>query len=199
MSDLFSIGPNDGSSSSWIFCNRTGVPNCTEFSSVLRKSGIWRSIIFKFCNEITFDRGNPVSSGHGMQNLIMKISLVSNWQLLCCMVIINLIWQGLTLCFSIFLIHFMACPWGSIMRGHRLLLVTITPFSVEKASEGRPWMFQSRTAVGLARKLANEKSGVHGICNSRTCSKKKKKIGWRGLIHLARLWLEGSSRKNLIH
>ena len=54
------------------------------------------------------------------------------------------------------------------MRGQRLLFVTITPFSVEKASEGRPWMFQSLTAVGLARKVAKEKSGVHGMCNSRT-------------------------------
>ena len=55
------------------------------------------------------------------------------------------------------------------MSGQRLLLVTMTPFSVENASEGSPWMFQSLTAVGFARKLANEKSGVHGICNSRTC------------------------------
>ena len=56
------------------------------------------------------------------------------------------------------------------MRGHRLLLVTITPFSVEKASDGRPWMFQSLTDVGLARNVAKEKSGVQGTCNSRTCS-----------------------------
>lgn len=74
-----------------------------------------------------------------------------------------------TLFFSMFLIHLIACPWGSTMRGQRLLFVTITPFSVEKASEGRPWMFQSLTTVGLARKLANEKSGVQGICSSRTC------------------------------
>jgi len=38
----------------------------------------------------------------------------------------------------------------------------MTPFSVEKESEGRPLIFQSRTIVGLARKLANEKSGVQG-------------------------------------
>ena len=42
-------------------------------------------------------------------------------------------------------------------------MVTITPFSVEKASEGRPWMFQSLTEVGFPKKVANEKSGVHGI------------------------------------
>ncbi len=71
--------------------------------------------------------------------------------------------RGHTLCFSMFLIHLMACPWGSIMRGQRLLVVTMTPFSVEKASEGSPWMFQSLTEVGLPRNVANEKSGVHGM------------------------------------
>ena len=69
----------------------------------------------------------------------------------------------ITLCFSIFLIHLMACPWGSTMRGQRLLVVTITPFSVENASEGSPWMFQSRTEVGFPKKLAKVKSGLQGI------------------------------------
>ena len=54
------------------------------------------------------------------------------------------------------------------MRGHLLLVVTITPFSVEKASEGRPWMFQSLTDVGLPRNEANEKFGVQGMLRSRT-------------------------------
>ena len=44
----------------------------------------------------------------------------------------------LTFLLSIFLIHLMACPCGSIMRGHLLPRVTITPFSVEKASDGKP-------------------------------------------------------------
>ena len=44
-----------------------------------------------------------------------------------------------------------------------LLVVTRTPFSVEKASEGSPWMFQSLTTVGLPRNAAKEKSGVQGI------------------------------------
>ncbi|XP_029784654.1 dynein heavy chain 2, axonemal [Suricata suricatta] len=35
--------------------------------------------------------------------------------------------------------------------------VTMMPFSVEKASEGNPWMFQSRTLVGLDRKLSKVK------------------------------------------
>lgn len=46
--------------------------------------------------------------------------------------------------------------------------VTITPFSVENASEGRPRMFHSLTAVGLDRKTAKLKPGVHGICKSLT-------------------------------
>lgn len=52
------------------------------------------------------------------------------------------------------------------MRANRLPRVTITPFSVENASEGRPWMFQSRTAVGLARKTAKLKPGEHATSNS---------------------------------
>lgn len=34
--------------------------------------------------------------------------------------------------------RFLACPWGSIINGHRLPRVTITPFSVLKSSFGRP-------------------------------------------------------------
>ena len=49
-----------------------------------------------------------------------------------------------------------------------LLFVTITPFSVEKESDGSPLIFQSRTMVGFARKLAKEKSGVQGTFNCRT-------------------------------
>lgn len=40
------------------------------------------------------------------------------------------------------------------------------PFSVEKASEGNPWMFQSRTLVGLDRKLSKVKRGEHGTSSS---------------------------------
>ena len=68
------------------------------------------------------------------------------------------------------LIHLMACPWGSTINGQRLLLVTITPFSVEKESEGRPWMFQSRTLLGSARKEAKENSGEEGMASSFTCN-----------------------------
>jgi len=51
---------------------------------------------------------------------------------------------------------------------HLLLVVTMTPFSVEKASEGSPWMFQSLTMVGLARNVAKEKSGEQGMLSPRT-------------------------------
>ena len=54
------------------------------------------------------------------------------------------------------------------MRGQRLLVVTITPFSVEKESEGKPWMFQFLTDVGFPRNAANEKLGQHGILSSLT-------------------------------
>ena len=53
-----------------------------------------------------------------------------------------------TECASMFLIHLWAWFWGSIISGQRRPLVTMTPFSVEKLSLGRPWMFQSRTFVG---------------------------------------------------
>lgn len=46
--------------------------------------------------------------------------------------------------------------------------VTMTPFSVEKASEGRPWMFQSLTAVALDKNTAKLNPGVHRISSSRT-------------------------------
>lgn len=46
---------------------------------------------------------------------------------------------------------------------HRFPRVTITPFSVEKESEGSPWMFQSLTVVALDRKTAKLNPGEHGI------------------------------------
>ena len=54
------------------------------------------------------------------------------------------------------------------MRGQRLLVVTMTPFSVEKESEGRPWMFQSLTEVGLPKNSENEKLGEQGMLRSLT-------------------------------
>ena len=78
----------------------------------------------------------------------------------------NELWP--TLEASIFLIHLMAWPWGSTMSGHLLEEVTMTPFSVEKASLGNPWMFQSRTCVGLAMNSQKLKFGAHGIPSFRT-------------------------------
>lgn len=48
---------------------------------------------------------------------------------------------------------------------NRFPRVTITPFSVEKESEGSPWMFQSLTVVGLDKNTAKLNPGVHGISN----------------------------------
>lgn len=51
---------------------------------------------------------------------------------------------------------------GSIMRGQRRPRVTMTPFSVEKSSAGKPWMFQSRTSDGLARNDAKSNTAEAG-------------------------------------
>lgn len=45
----------------------------------------------------------------------------------------------------------------------------MTPFSVEKASLGNPWMFQSLTWVGLAMNSQKLKFGAQGIPSLRTC------------------------------
>ena len=63
---------------------------------------------------------------------------------------------------SMLRIQRLAWPCGSIINGQRLPRVEMTPFSVEKSSLGRPWMFQSRTSVGLARNLAKSKPSVTG-------------------------------------
>jgi len=56
------------------------------------------------------------------------------------------------------------------MSGQRVPRVTITPFSVEKESEGRPWMFQSRTALGSARNMEKSKFSEAGIPRALTCA-----------------------------
>lgn len=43
----------------------------------------------------------------------------------------------------IFLIHLLACPWGSIIRGHLRQLYINIPLSVDKESVGRPCYCQS--------------------------------------------------------
>jgi hypothetical protein len=57
----------------------------------------------------------------------------------------------------------------------------MTPFSVEKASEGRPWMFQSRTTVGLDRKPEKLKPGEHGTCSSRTYEREGERRSGEGI------------------
>ena len=55
------------------------------------------------------------------------------------------------------------------MSGQRVPRVTMTPFSVEKLSEGSPWMFQSRTFLGSARNSAKSKFSDAGMCSALTC------------------------------
>lgn len=63
---------------------------------------------------------------------------------------------------------------------HRLPLVTMIPFSVEKLSEGSPWMFQLRTMVGLERKPSQVKPGEQGTWSSRICTEYVDQPGARG-------------------
>jgi len=53
----------------------------------------------------------------------------------------------------IFLIHLLACPWGSMQSGHLRDLNMMMPFSREKLSEGRPSIFHCLITTGLPRTL----------------------------------------------
>jgi len=69
--------------------------------------------------------------------------------------------------FSIFQIHLLACPCGSIERGHLLAFFIIMAFSTEKLSEGRPDMFQALILTGSPRTVMSENSfSPDGICFS---------------------------------
>ncbi|KAA6313002.1 MAG: hypothetical protein EZS28_055830, partial [Streblomastix strix] len=48
---------------------------------------------------------------------------------------------------SFFLIHLLAYPYGSIIKGHLLALVIINPFSIEILSAGSPSKFHYLTAT----------------------------------------------------
>lgn len=48
------------------------------------------------------------------------------------------------------------------MSGQRVLRVTMTPFSTEKESAGKPAMLQSLTSLGSARKEAKSNSSEAG-------------------------------------
>ena len=50
-----------------------------------------------------------------------------------------------------FFIHLLAWPWGSINSGHRRENWTITPFSTDKVSRGRPQICQDLIFTGLDR------------------------------------------------
>ncbi|KAA6387433.1 MAG: hypothetical protein EZS28_017041 [Streblomastix strix] len=48
---------------------------------------------------------------------------------------------------SFFLIHLLAYPYGSIIKGHLFALVIINPFSIERLSAGSPSKFHYLTAT----------------------------------------------------
>lgn len=56
------------------------------------------------------------------------------------------------------------------MRGQRVLRVTMTPFSTEKESAGRPAMLQSLTSLGSARNDAKSNSSEAGRFSALTCT-----------------------------
>lgn len=56
------------------------------------------------------------------------------------------------------------------MRGHLFPAVVMIPFSVLNASDGRPWMFQSLTWVGLAMKSQKLNSGETGMRSLVACN-----------------------------
>ena len=56
------------------------------------------------------------------------------------------------------------------MRGQRELRVTMTPFSTEKESAGRPAMVQSLTSLGSAKKEAKSNSSDAGRFRALTCN-----------------------------
>jgi hypothetical protein len=56
---------------------------------------------------------------------------------------------------------------GSIISGHRLALLTIMPFSTEKASVGRPWMCHCLILMGSPYVTASRGAALQGTPFSR--------------------------------
>mmetsp|Transcript_47092 Transcript_47092/g.87775 ORF Transcript_47092/g.87775 Transcript_47092/m.87775 type:complete len:268 (-) Transcript_47092:1348-2151(-) len=65
--------------------------------------------------------------------------------------------------FSVFLIHLLACPWGSMKSGQRRALETMMPFSVDTMSLGRPAICHARTLTGSDSTLVMLTWGVCGM------------------------------------
>lgn len=119
--DLFRMGAREGSSSSWIFCSRTGLPNCTAFSRVRRKSACCKSMIFSFYGDRDSMHAYMYYFLHKMQVWSVHDSLQKRDRkpiLHTCSTHKYITSVQHTLPFSMFLIHLIACPWGSTIRGH---------------------------------------------------------------------------------
>jgi len=63
--------------------------------------------------------------------------------------------------------HLLACPWGSIISGHRLALFTKIPFSVEKLSLGSPYNYQFLILTGSPKQLIKSNLGDEGTSSDR--------------------------------
>jgi hypothetical protein len=103
------IGSRTASSSSPTFSSNTGLPNLIAFSNVLK---LYKYTLYPRSTE----PNNRYLTKSGLDSLI-----TSNPR-----------------SFSRLLIHLLACPCGSIMRGHLRELNTIVAFSIDKASAGSP-------------------------------------------------------------
>mmetsp|Transcript_57223 Transcript_57223/g.123079 ORF Transcript_57223/g.123079 Transcript_57223/m.123079 type:complete len:201 (-) Transcript_57223:1006-1608(-) len=64
----------------------------------------------------------------------------------------------------------LACPCGSIIKGQRRPLVTMSPFSTERSSDGKLLIFQDRTSAGSTRTSAAFHSGSVVKLSSAACA-----------------------------
>jgi len=73
----------------------------------------------------------------------------------------------MSLSFSMFLIHLFPWPYGSMNSGHLLAFEVMMAFSMEKVSEGRPWVVQLRIFIGSPSTLCRLNAPELGISFSR--------------------------------
>ena len=70
---------------------------------------------------------------------------------------------------SLFLIHILAWPWGSISSGNREAFVTIMPFWTESSSLGSPCKFHSPTVMesaSISVRFSFAERGILRVCSS---------------------------------
>ena len=73
--------------------------------------------------------------------------------------------HGTVIQLTMFLTHLLACPCGSMKRGHLLENCTITPFSMDSVSLGRPAICQFLILTGSPRIEIRLEPDVWGTLN----------------------------------